>query len=214
MPTAYRIEARYTARGQKMVTGFHVRISDASLLTDVGMGALLDAVDTALTTPFRAMLMTSDQLNEWSAKREPDPTDSADIPEGRSKIKNVAGTSSISGNLAPPELCLVCSFKTGVLSRSARGHCFLPPVFAATHVIGDTVDSASASYTTAQAFRDALDTIRAGNGFHVTTPAFDAPLVVYSKTRRRRSEDPWLFDVTSESVRNRTHWLRSRSGQA
>lgn len=213
MPTAYRVEARYVARGQRCVTGFHCRISDASILTDIGMGSLLDAVDTALTTTFRAMLRTSDTLTEWAVKREPDPTDAGDIPEGRSKIKNLAGTSAISGNLAPPEMCLVCSVKTSVLSRSARGHMFLPPIFAATHVIDDTVDAASASYTTAQNFRDALDTIRGSGGFTSGSPSFTAPLVVYSKTRRRRGQSPWLFDATSTSVRNRSHWLRSRSGQ-
>lgn len=195
------------------MTGFHVRISDSSILSDVGMGSLLDAVDTALTTSFRAMLRTTDTLTEWAVKREPDPTVPSDIPEGRSKIKNLAGSTVISGNLAPPELCLVCSVKTSVLSRSARGHMFLPPAFAATHIIDDTVDAASATYTTAQAFRDALDTIRGGGGFTSTTPAFTAPLVVYSKTRRGRGLSPWVFDATSTSVRNRSHWLRSRSGQ-
>lgn len=211
MPTAYRVEARYTARGQRDVSGFHVRISESAPLSDVGMAALLDAVDTALTTTFRAMLMTTDQLVEWAVKREPDPTNPSDLAEGISKTKNLAGTSSISGDLLPPECCLVLSFKTQTLSRSSRGHMFLPPAFASTHVQGEQFSSSSATYTTAQAFRDALDTIRGGGGFNITTPAFTAPLIVYSKTRRRRGEDPWVFDVTSTAVRNRVHWLRSRA---
>jgi hypothetical protein len=213
VPTAHRVAVKTAgARGQQIVNVFHLRVDESAPFADVSHEMILDVLEDNLVPKYRAMLATGDTLEELAISVEPDPTVPGDTVSGTTRAIGLVGTRSASGPYVPQELCAVLSLKTNTLGRSFRGHMFLPPVYEEQFSTGgEAFDTAGSYWIACAAFRtELLNGFGGGAWWSLPPGEWEAPLVVYSKTRRARAQDPWMTDVESITLRSPVHYLRSR----
>jgi hypothetical protein len=127
-----------------------------------------------------------------------------DVPTGGSYLVNTAGTLSVSNTNEPKGVVPIINLRTGISSRSARGHCALPgPIDTGAFAGGKWNSIVLAAYN---AFAAKLD-----DSFDLgTIDITHVHPVIYSRTRRARGDTPWTFRVTSAAANPTPHWLRSR----
>ena len=188
--------------GVEVVNTFHVQ-------TDVGFGGsepdiadVADDLDDALRTKYKALIWDSSTLDDFTLTEELADGDSS-IPAQHVISIAAAGTHNPSDETAPTEICALLQLRTAVASRSARGRMFLPPCVNALYYVRDAW-AAGGQLTAITTFADELISTHNVGSTDVNT-------VIYSKTRRDRTEDPFTFKVTSWARDARPHWLRSRS---
>lgn len=176
--------------------------------TDVPLaGSEPDASDVAngiwtlLGTEFRAICPTSVTVDAISVAEE---VIAPDIGAAGSHTVALAGTMTVSGDPMPEGLVPVLNLHTDVRSRSARGWLHPPGPMGSSRVSGDSWTSVYLGVL--NAFCAKLD-----DGFDLGTLQITrVNPKVYSRTRRERAEDPFVFSVKSATVNPRPHWLRTR----
>jgi hypothetical protein len=146
--------------------------------------------------------------NEWTVSAvevvdEKDPLNPGTALTGVSSGSPGDGTRSRSGDKAPRAECAVVTLGTGFHGRRFRGRLFLGGDIRQA----DDADGVwlSGQKTVWQTFIDAIplaptDALWAG----------DVEWVVYSRTQRAATLTPFASAVTTKTLRDSVHWLRSR----
>lgn len=146
------------------------------------------------------------RLTNALVREEVDPFGS-DVPSIAQEPLNLLGANVASGDATPDGLCPFIFFKTDAATRSGRG---------GTHILGpfnanilDSVgrwDTAAGWWSSASAlaakFSDNMEDTFSTTG--------DVNWVIYSRTRRKRAQSPFVFGVTASGVRIQPRWLRRR----
>lgn len=118
----------------------------------------------------------------------------------------VAGGGMLSGTAGLSHAqAAVIDLHTETRSRSARGWLKMPSPLVNTNLSGDTWHSGYVALL--QSFAALLD-----NSFDIGDPPFNTHVnpMVYSRTRRKRAEEPWVFRVKTATVNPQARWQRSR----
>lgn len=193
--------------GVAVVNTFHVQ-TDLSLgETEPSAAAIRDDLNDALKTKYKALIWNAATLDSFTVTEELVPG-STDIPESASVAIGEAGTVALSSSNFPQEGCALLQLRTASASRSSRGRMFLPPFMNEGYVQRDSW-VAGGQLAAINTFADELiathDVSEDGGATHVNVNT-----VVYSRTRRGRTLDPYTFLITSYARDPRVHWLRSR----
>lgn len=190
-----------------IVNTFHVVTRRAVALSDdVTAAAVRDALHTALTTKYRALMPNTVSVDLLDVREEVDPAGSA-IPEEATQTIGLLGTRAVGTFGEPIGLSQVVSFKTNAAVRSGHGRMWLP-------VIDKDTLTTTGVFTTTGAFATAItaffDELKSNHGITIALDSWIASQVVYSRTRRARGDANFYFDVTAYVRRMTPHWLRSR----
>jgi hypothetical protein len=190
------------------VLHFETSPTDNFGLGGASINDLLNAIDTKFTTPYRAMLNSGSTFTSITAREEVLPG-SGDVPGEGTKSIGLAGTRTASDQHISPAMCAVVEKKTSAAIKAGNGRLWTPPVLNSGECTNNSQYSTGTAYWTAVVAFAALldDTLTAGS-----FPGFGADVkpVVYSKTRRVRSQSPYTFQITAGVPINRQRWLRSR----
>lgn len=197
------------ATGVRYVNTFHVVARPGFDGSEASSAAVRDALHTALTTKYRAVLPTDVTVQSLVVREELAPTDSG-VPDEASQTIGLAGTLALSGDRLPIPLCALATFYTNAAVRSGHGRMFLPNPGQAANLQSTSLwDTGTAWFGTAlPAF---LNELKANHSAAIAGHS-DATCsqVIYSRTRRGRGDAAYYFDVVSYVVRQQAHWLRSR----
>jgi hypothetical protein len=198
-----------TAAGVQIVNTWHVAAYDQIFTTSgESAAAVRDALNTALTTKYRALLATDTNLLALVVREELAPTDT-NVPDEASATIGLAGTQAIGTDRPPPALCLLSTFYTNAAIRSGHGRMFLPGSCNAGALDANGNWQATGTWwtTTVPAF---LTELKASHSTGSGNAGHDLRQVVYSRTRRGDGRPGYYFDVQSYNMRQKAHWLRSR----
>ena len=159
------------------------------------------AIQDHLQASFRAVLMSTANLTEFSVREMVIPPD---IGAAATIAGDGVGNLLAAGDVVPLGLVPIINLHTNVASRNARGHIAGPSPGSAF------INSSRKWNTTYMALLNAFaaqldDSMSLGSVFPTTLNP-----VVYSRTRHLRDDAPFAFRVTSATVNTTPHWLRSR----
>jgi len=169
---------------------------------DPGPDQLLDEWHAAHRAPYLALLPDNSNLLRLHALQVPDQDQ---VPLGSPTVaelqEDAAGTRVLGDQELSPGLCCVATFRTAIGTRRTRGRMFCPP----------GLDSGLVSpnrrwVTTANYYLDRCKTFCADV---VAGLESEYDFVVYSPTGAEAGQDAFKV-ITSYSLPNRQHWLRSR----
>jgi hypothetical protein len=204
----YRLEYRYTLKGQQMITGFDYQTDLAWLGSEPDTSEVVDQVDAHLTDRFRHCLSTLGVIDELHARQR---VLGADVPKTYTKPLNLVGSSVLGAQELPLELCGVIARKTNAAIKSGHGWCFMPPL------LDNAQSNSEGQLTLGGEYEANLQLFAALLNDDINTGVFTVDKlhpVVYSETRRKRGDEPFTFQVTNAVVRRKIHFLRSREAQA
>ena len=211
MPQLYRAAYVSThSSGVRYVNTFHVVARSQEFTTgDESAAGVRDALHTALTTKYRALLGTDVQVETIVVREELAPGDTTPPDEASTTI-NLAGTFALTTDRNPPALCTLATFYTNAAVRSGHGRMFLPssPQPADLDTNGSWQTNRAYWTTTLPAF---LNELKAEHTTGNQGAGHTLSQVVYSRTRRAAADPFHYFDVTSYTVRQLAHFLRSRT---
>jgi hypothetical protein len=189
------------------VNTFHVVSRRAVALSDdVTADAVRDALNTALTTKYRALMPTTFSVDLFDVREEVDPAGGA-IPSESSLTIAAAGTRAVGTFGEPLGLSQVVSFKTNAAIRSGHGRMWIPIVDKDVLNTSGQLITTGALATATTAF---FDELKSNHGVTIVADSWTLSQVVYSRTRRARGDANYYFDVTAYIRRLTPHWLRSR----
>lgn len=194
--------------GVRLVNTFHTVVHDNSFVPGgPSADVVRDALHSALTTKYRALLPTNVTVQSLVIAEELAPGSTA-VPEESAQAIGLAGTLVTAGDLLPVPTCALVTLYTNAAVRSGHGRMFIPACgpAAALDPAGKW-DTTTTFWTALATFFDELKSSHT-NGFFDTN--FSAHTAIYSRTRRARGDAAYWFDVTSYSRRVSPHWLRSR----
>lgn len=191
--------------GEEIVSGIHVKADKAGL-------AAWSADDVAgyckdwLETPYRNVMTTDDRLDEIRVTEH--KSDVTEVPAQASRFPNLAGVQSGVDGKLPREACCWVSVKSGVPLRAARSGHHLPPWRHSGWLASTGQFNPSAAiwpYVTAwvNALKDGHDVGIAGVDGHLST-------VIWSQTRVKRAQTPYVWDAVNVVPSQVVAWLRSR----
>lgn len=209
----FKLAINYSQNNVKCTNSLHYHFSDTAILDDPGMDTFLAAIAASLSTPLRALILTTGQLESYTLY-ETAVTEHPQPPVKTAHyLVNNAGTRADATDHLNRAQCGVMSLQTNRAGRSARGHIFLPPIGNTTALYGASVGLLSTTdpYWTAMAgLRTALLTHLGGHAFWAPLSGYDGKLVVYSQTLRDRAAPNWWFEVRDVVPRSTARWLHSR----
>lgn len=207
MAAVWRVTYESSSAGVLFVNTHHVVSRPVGLSTGApSADQVRDALNTALTTKYRALLPSTFSVDVLDVREEVDPA-SGDIPEQSSMAIGLAGTRAVGTYETPLGLSQVVSFRTNAAVRSGHGRMWIPVVDKDVLSTSGQLITTGALATATTAFFDELKsthTITDGGN------SWDCKQVVYSRTRRARGDEFFYFDVTAYIRRLTPHWLRSR----
>ncbi len=209
----FKLAIDYKAGGVDCRNTLHYYIADTALLDDPGMQTFLNALDTQLTAPFRAMLADNGTLVAYTLYETTITQHPAPPIKTAHKTKNLVGLRTSATDHLNRGVCGVVSLQTNRAGRSARGHMFCPPVQDTAAVIATNIGelvTTDAYWTAMVNWATALEGTIGGHAFWAPLSGFNGKLVVYSQTLRDRAAPNWWFDVQTVTPRVRYRWLRSR----
>lgn len=204
----WRTTVASTLYGRQIANVFHIKSDPIPLAGDRAANDVADDVWDWIGTAYKAVLASEGTVDTVTVVEDVlNPV--VTLPDTAQKVVNEAGTLSTPNNL-PVELTMHLKLTTGVPLRGAVGGMFLPPPLASTFLSSDGLSFlTSGAYWTAAA--TLASTLLAGADWNATTtPAGHHSLIVYSRTRRQRSEPNYFFDVNAIIRNPRPTWLRSR----
>lgn len=202
----WRCAIRSTLYGRTIINTLHVKADPVGVSGDRGASDLADDVWAWVGTAYKAVLADEGTVNDLTVVEELDPASTA-VPDSYVKSVAAAGTLSTPNNL-PVELTMHLQSKTGAAVRGAHGGLFLPPPLSSTFLTGDGLqfNNTSAYWTAAGTL---ASTLLSGHDWSGVGTGHES-YVIYSRTRRARSEPTYAFDVTSIVRNPLPTWLRSR----
>ena len=204
----WRCAYKSTVQSVDVVNTWHIVYHDvAEEFGADAADAIRDALDTALTTKYRAILGSDMTLQTLTVRQELE-AGSVEIPAESTKTIGLAGTGGIGPPRAPLELCQVVAFKSNVAVRGSQGRMFVPISDTGTLTSTGLFVTSGAWNTAMNAFLDELKTTHAVTAGALGT--HNTNQVVYSRTRRGRGAPTWWFTVTAYVRRAAPRWLESR----
>jgi hypothetical protein len=201
----------YTTRsytGVQIVNTFHVVARpDTGVLTDASANGVRDALHSALTTKYRAIVGTIDTVESLVVRQEVDPNGTA-IPAESVQTIGLAGTRSVGDQFLAAGLCCLATLDSNAAVRGGKGRMFMPPAYTSAAASSNgTWLATNAYFTTIKTFLDELlqshHVGSAGTGWSLDP-------IVYSRTRRQRADPNYYFDIVAYRQRTIQHFLRSR----
>lgn len=203
----YRCSYEGVVAGVSVVNTFHVVADQSTGETGPSSAdSVRDALHSALTTKYRALLSPDITVQLLKVREELDPGSSS-VPAESSQTIGLAGTSGAASPRLPVPACIVAAFKTNAAVRGAQGRMFIP-----VHDPG--VFTSTGAVVTSGAFRTAwaafLDELKTSHHITGTLGGWDVKQVVYSRTRRKRGASEYYFTVSAWIIRGGGHWLESR----
>lgn len=202
MARTYRLTFMCTGGDTQLVQpSLHYQTDVPPLGDEPDPNDVAGAVKDHLQTAFRACFPSDATLHDVVALEETLPPD---IGVAGLAHVGLAGTFSGSGAQIPEGLVPLVNLHTGSRSRSSRGWMHMPSPRYASTVSYDVWNSSI--LTALDAFAALLDD---SMDLGAITPTHLNP-VVYSRTRRQRSEDPYTFRLTGATVNRTPKWLRTR----
>lgn len=208
MSDIYRVEYRYTLKGQQMISGMDYQTDLAFLGSEPDPDEVVDAVDGHLTDRFRHCLSTLGVIDEIHIRER---VLGADVPKTASKQLDLVGACVLGAQELPLELCGVIARKTNAAIRSGHGWIFMPPL------LDNAQSNSEGQLVLGGEYQANLALFAALLDDDINTGVFTIDKlhpVVYSETRRKRGDSPFTFQVTSAPVRRKIHFLRSREQAA
>lgn len=210
MPTrVFRCSYQSSKSGIQIVNTFHVIAQPATEVgTQASADSVRDALHTALTTKYKALLTNQATLLSLMVREETAPGSGA-IPEESLQSINAAGTYSPSNSNLPMSVTMLAKISTNAAVRSGHGRIFFPsPQSSGTLGSGVWALGADGYYLAVKAW---LDEYMLNHALLTPFTDFSVKPVVYSRTRRARGDANYYFGVTGYSIRPEPHWLRSRA---
>jgi hypothetical protein len=195
--------------GVTIVNTFHVKsVPDLLATSDESAAGVRDALNTALTTKYKAMVASFDTVNALTVREELAPGSSA-IPGEAVATIGAVGTRSASDQYLSPGLCALATLDSSAAIRGGKGRMFMPPAYySAAAASNGTWLSSNSYWTTMVTFlTELLSTHHSGT----TDLGHNLVPVLYSRTRRARGETNYAFDLTGYRLRTKQHFLRSRT---
>lgn len=195
--------------GQVTATGFHYQWDGEAGSEEPSAKRVAEAIDAKLRSAYRAMVRDDGTVEFLRTLEELDP-DSDAVPETYELQINQAGTlfSGTAGE-QPYEMVALIHRKSGAAVKGAQSWCFTPSPRGGASISGGTWNTGSVPFSKWSDFAALLeDDIDIDD----LLPVIHGTLhpVAYAKTRRRRGEEPYTFNITSCNVDARPRWLRSR----
>jgi hypothetical protein len=195
--------------GTVVVNTFHV-VSEPDLLATADESAVgvRDALHTALTTKYRAMVASFDMVDALTVREELAPGSTA-IPQEAVQTISALGTRSAPEQFLSQGLCALATLDSNAAIRGGKGRMFLPPAYySGAASSGGTWLSSNAYWTNAVTFLNELLTTHHSGA---ATLGHNLVPVLYSRTRRARGDSSYWFELTGYRLRTRQHFLRSRT---
>lgn len=161
-----------------------------------------------LGAAYRALLYGDRHLNRIVGRTEVQ-TWLGEVASAGEFVSGAAGTLIGGDGKLPNPLSAVVDLHTDVASRSSRGWLMLPGSVNSADMDGSGKWSAAGDYRTAcVAFANLLDDNIQHDvaGVH----AWHLQPVIYSRTRRKRGQDPYYFFVHSAIVKQDPRWVNRR----
>jgi hypothetical protein len=203
----YRVSFESTVETTKCATVVHVKATPPDAVVTPSVDTVADNVVTWLSSAYRAMLSTRDRLDDIKIREELGP--GGGVPAVAERTGTWPGTWFGSTYNQDLQICAWSKTKTDAAVRGGHGGFFSPPALDQATFSGShgTISTGNAFYLAIRAFADALL-----NGHDMGLAGIDGHLsyVIYSKTRRFRSDPNWYFDAKSITIDSRPHMLRSR----
>lgn len=174
--------------------------------------AVLDELDAALTTKYKAMIPTAHTLLRLSCTQVKDPNNPAQVPVIAELTKNEAGTRTYVDQDLPPQLCARIKLTTGKAGRNFRGRFFCPPLTDSSLILSGAIKTTGNFMTAANAFRAQLTdtTVVTGGWRTLWITTWSGKFVIYSRTRHRAQLSPTYEQVTGTAIPTDPSWIRSR----
>lgn len=194
--------------GALIVNNLHYRLEGdtAFIGNEPTIADCASEVWTKLGTAYRALLNTAYTVDLVHGYEEVETWNGAVAGVGDFTV-NAAGTATGTGTSEPRPLAAVIDLKSDVGSRSARGWILVPAPLAQS-MWSASGNIAGAALTALQTFAALLDdTIQHDViGVH----AWHLKPVIYSRTRRKRGDSPWYFDVKAAVAKSDPRWVARR----
>lgn len=199
-----------TPTGVVQVNNLHYRlVADTAFITNEPTVAdTASELWTKLGTAYRATLLTSTTMQLVHGYQEVETWNGA-IASSGDFVVNLAGTAALgTGQVARP-LSGVIDLRSDVATRSGRGWIMLPGPADPTMLNSSGTFNSIGAYTVAAQNLAALldDAIQHDvlgvHAWHLTP-------CIYSRTRRKRAQSPFTFDVKAASFRLDPRWVSRR----
>jgi hypothetical protein len=187
--------------GTQCVTTLHYQTDLAPLGDEPDPNDVASGVWTLLGTAYKNVCRTDVTIDTVVCAEETLPPA---IGVSGAHTVNTAGLWAPGTANSPHGLVPVLNLHTGTRSRSARGWTHLPGNLSNTTYLIDTWTA------TVKGYYDALAALLDDTFTLGTVPATTVRPVVYSRTRHKRAETPYTFNVTSGTTNPKVKWLRSR----
>lgn len=204
MATIWRIalEAQY-GDGTLVVNTLHLK-DDPVLGPDARSASqMCDEVDTWLNLKWRNCAFSDVTLTDIKATEEVNPPD---VPAQHVKSINLAGTLGTADGKGSRAACVWSKSSTGVPVRGAHGGWHAPPWNHSAAVDSSGLWNTSfGGWAEVGNFNTAL---LAGHDYG--TILGHISYVIASRTRHRRGDPTWYFDVSGMTRARQMHFLRSR----
>jgi hypothetical protein len=186
--------------GAQTVNDLHYLNTTGGTPPEAYLNGLATDIWTHLGTAYRNVFEASWTADEIVCRTE---VIAPDIAVAGSHAIGQVGTYTSSARQLSRGLCATIDKATGFASRSSRGWLMMPGSPIASEML---IDQWASAYVTAlQTFASLLDdTITASSDSAAWLP------VVYSRTRHKRGDTPYTFDILSATAQNKVHFLRSR----
>jgi hypothetical protein len=186
--------------GAQTVNDIHYYNTTGGAPPEAYLNGLATDIWTHVGTAYRNLFEAAWTADEIVCRTEVLPPDVA--VAGVHSI-NAAGTNSAGTRTASHALAATIDKHTGFATRSSRGWLIVPGSPFSSDMNVDVWNSSVV--TTLQAFADLLDdTITASSDSAAWLPC------VYSRTRHKRGNDPYVFDILGATANAKVHFLRSR----
>lgn len=209
MAKTYKCTFDYLNRGQQCALGLHYQWDGDTGSDEPPASDLATRLDSHLRAAMRGMLGDTVGTLERLVVREEVEPGSGDVPDIAELLIAQAGTYISGDGHQAPEVVPLFKRKTAAAVKGAQSWCFGPSPNQGGQINSGLWDSGSGWYGQWQTFVALLDDDIAHGG---TLPGISGTYhpVAYSETRRRRSLDPYTFQVTTVAIDPRPRWLRSR----
>ena len=216
MATVWRFELTSldTTSGKDGLTHVHYQTDVPVASSEPSAATVLDQILQHYSSTghnmsdWQGIMRNSTKLTKARVIEEVTPN-SGELADTAEEALNVVGTrGTISGDHLPNEMCFWLAFKSDVASRSARGGTHLPSIIDASEL--NSIGEWDTGYVNATAMTSLINKIKDDlNDVFASTG--DILPIIYSRTRRARSQSPYTFDLKSIVPSSKPRWLRRRA---
>lgn len=172
-----------------------------------------DEVSGHLNLQYRGMLGAEYTLDRIDCVTVTDPNQPSQVPSAGSHSVQSPGLHAGSNVDLPPRIGGMVQWRTGNVGRSFTGRFFCPPLENSTEIAADLITAGGAYSTAVNLFTGTvLDGSLSGGGSwgSLWTDTWHGYFGVYSPTRHKRGEAPFLSRITGATYKRHLAYLSSR----